>query len=81
MAGTQVSRRIAEVLRRVGIGPERVVACRDIAGGAARVVVCRDGDGVVLSVSSGGPLRLSAGQARRLGTVLAGAQATADRSR
>ncbi len=69
------------MLHRVGIGAERAVACRDITGGAARLVVCPDGDGVVLSVSSGGPLRLSASQARRLGTVLAAARTRADRAR
>ena len=82
--GTDRSRssgRVADVLRRIGIGAERAVACRDIAGGAARLVVCPDGDGVVVSVSSGGPLRLSAGQVRRLGTVLAAAQSRADRRR
>lgn len=70
------------MLRRIGLGPERAVACRDITGGAARLVVCPNGDGVVLSVSSsGGTLRLTARQARRLGAVLNAAQATADRRR
>jgi len=69
------------VLRRIGLGRERAVACRDITGGTARLVVCPDDDGVVLSVSSPGTLRLTARQARRLGAVLNAAQATADRRR
>jgi hypothetical protein len=54
------------VFWRLGIGAERVLVCRDVSGRAQRVVICPDADGVLLSVSAPGPLRLSARQARLL---------------
>lgn len=61
---------VADVFRLLGVGSERVVACRDMSGHAARVVICARPDGVVLSASDGGPVRLTSRQAARLGAVL-----------
>jgi hypothetical protein len=70
-----VAERIANVLRQLARGPERVVPCQDGAGAPARVVVHADPDGVLLSVSTSGPLRLSGRQAQRLAAALAASQA------
>ncbi len=71
---TRRSGRVPDVLRRLGVGPERAVACRNLAGDPVRLVVCPAGDEVVVvSVSTGGPLRLTGRQARRLAAVLVAA--------
>lgn len=69
-----MAQRIAKVLRQLARGPERVVPCRDRAGAPARVVVHADQEGVLLSVSTSGPLRLSGRQAQRLAAALAANQ-------
>jgi len=68
------SRWAAGVLGRLGWGCDRAVPCRDLGGGPARLLVHLGAAGVVISASSAGPLRLDAGQVRRLGAVLAAAE-------